>query len=613
MLRTPTLRTNLGSMTAASKSSGAAPQASAVAEVVDLRVDLRRNGGTVHALRGVDLAVRPRETVALVGESGSGKSVLGLALLGLLPDRSEPAVGGRASVAGVDMLTADEPTRRRVRREHLGVVFQDPMASLTPTMAIGRQLREVTGSTARTLEVLEEVGLPGAADRLRAYPHELSGGQRQRVMIAMAVARRPSLIVADEPTTALDVTVQAQILELLRTLTLEHGTSVLFASHDLGVAARVADRIAVVYAGRIVEHGPAEQVLSAPAHPYTRALLDARLTLTTNRGAPLPVLAGEAPDPSTTPTGCAFAERCARVLDACRADVPELRGVGGHRGAVACINPVGTQHRAEEAGGAWPPMAETPGNHILEMVDVRVSYRVGRGRRRADVDALSGVNLRVRPGEAVGIVGESGSGKSTLLRVAAGLLTPDGGDVAVASDAVPQLIFQDAGASLTPWFSIGQLLEERLTVAGVASTDRAARVDETLRLVGLPTAVRDVRAGALSGGQRQRAAAARAVVVPPRLLLCDEPTSALDVSLAAVMLNLIGGLRRKLGMALVFVTHDLAAARLVTDRVLVMRGGGIVEQLEAERLGTAARESYTTSLLSAYPDLAGAVASKGER
>lgn len=615
MLRAPTLRSRQGATPVPSGRSEVSSQAPTVAEVVNLRVDLRRNGKTVHALRGVDLAVGVRETVAIVGESGSGKSVFGLALLGLLPNRSEPQVRGSVTVMGVDMLHADEPTRRQIRRDHLGVVFQDPMTSLTPTMTIGRQLGEVTGSTTRTLELLEEVGLPDAADRLRAYPHELSGGQRQRVMIAVAVARKPSLIVADEPTTALDVTVQGQILDLLRGLTRDHGTSVLFASHDLGVAARIADRIAVVYAGRIVEQGPAEQVLTAPAHPYTRALLDARLTLHTDRSVQLPVLNGEAPDPTTTPTGCAFAERCSYVVDACRAHVPALRSVGGddQEGEAACINPLmgGRQRRTDRVATAWPPMAELPGNHILELVDVRVSYRGGRRRPHAEIHALSGVQLRVRPGEAVGIVGESGSGKSTLLRVAAGLLKPQDGDVAVAGDAAAQLIFQDAGASLTPWLSIGALLEERLAVAGVPADKRAARVEETLRLVGLATAVRDARAGALSGGQRQRAAAARAVVVPPRLLLCDEPTSALDVSLAALMLNLIGRLRRQLGMALVFVTHDLAAARFITDRVLVMRGGRVVEQLESAQLATAAREAYTMSLLAAYPDLSGAVAGQG--
>ena len=583
-----------------------------VASVRDLEVTFDRNGLAIRALRGVSLDVTPGEIVARVGESGSGKSVLGLSLLGLLPLRPEPTLAGEVHVAGVDMLRGDEPLRRANRRQ-LGAVFQDPMTSLDPTMRVGPQIVEKAGSLDEAERLLDSVGVPAAKSRLRAYPHELSGGLRQRVMIAMALAGSPKLIVADEPTTALDVTVQAQILQLMRSLRDDRGCSLVFITHDLGVAAEIADRVVVMYGGRLAESGPITRTLAAPRHPYTVGLLASRLDLSSSRSQPLPILAGEPPDPADHPPGCAFAPRCPLAVDRCSEETPPLLArdpslgdaeasgaVSAVGGQVACFRS-GDAAAALAPAGEWPPVA-AHGSFGLECVGVSKSFVVaGRGRRATRLHALSGVDLRVKPGECVALVGESGSGKSTLLRIIAGLQHADDGDVAIAPGSRPQMVFQDAGASLTPWLTVGELIGERLIEEGLDAAARTEKVAETLALVGLPAAVAAVRPTKLSGGQRQRVAIARAVVVPPTVLLCDEPTSALDVSLAAVALNLLGTLRRQLGMAMVFVTHDLAAARLVADRIAVMHLGHIVEDLPAEAVVRDARHPYTLGLLAAVP------------
>ncbi|CAN5792527.1 ABC transporter ATP-binding protein [soil metagenome] len=576
-------------------------------KVEDLAVTFHRDGREVRALRGVSLEIGPGEVVGMVGESGSGKSVLGLSMLGLLPKRPAPTITGSVQVCGVDLLEAPAEETRLLRAEHLGAVFQDPMTSLNPTMRIGRQVAEKAGTEAEALRLLDAVGVPAAKERLRALPHELSGGLRQRVMIAMALAGSPKLIIADEPTTALDATVQAQILTLLRSLRDELGISFLFVTHDLGVAAELADRIAVMYAGRLVEEGATAAVLGAPAHPYSRGLRSSRLTLRSRRDVPLPSLSGEPPDPSATVVGCAFAPRCPIATDRCTtedpvlAPVPDVRG----EGAAACFH-AGHAAVAEAAlTGTWPEPAETPGTHALECVDVTKVFRLPRhGRAPRDLHALRGVDLRVAPGEAVALVGESGSGKSTLLRVVAGLIDASSGDVALAPGARPQMVFQDAGASLTPWLTIGELVGERLREERTSKAERAERVAEILQRVGLPAAVAGAKPHQLSGGQRQRVAIARAIVVPPRVLLCDEPTSALDVSLAATVLNLLGRLRRELGMAMVFVTHDLAAARIVADRVAVMYLGRIVEDAPVEDLVAHPAHPYTRALLASVPGTA---------
>jgi peptide/nickel transport system ATP-binding protein len=382
-------------------------------------------------------------------------------------------------------------------------------------------------------------------------------------MIAIALARNPSLIIADEPTTALDVTVQAQILELLLRLRDEHGCSVVFVTHDLGVAAAISDRIAVMYRGEIVETGSVDDVLGSPQHEYTKGLLASRIDLDTPRDRP----------------------------------IISAHGAGSND----YLPPV------------WPTVVL--GAPAVTISDVRRTFSSGPVWKRKHLEAVRGVDLEIAQGEAVALVGESGCGKSTLLRLVAGLDKPTSGVMTVAGATRPQMVFQDAGSSLTPWLTVGELLRERLeaTTPGISRSDIRHRVGETLERVGLPLEVERVRGDSLSGGQRQRVAIARAVIVPPAVLLCDEPTSALDVSLAATVLNLLGRLRRELNMSMLFVTHDLAAARIIADRIAVMNRGQIVETGDAETVCSAPTNDYTKALLAAIPgDHLRAAVARGE-
>jgi len=583
-----------------------------VATVGDLRVTFRRNGRDIHALRGVSLSIAKGEILGLVGESGSGKSVLGFSLLGLLP--SSARIEGTVRVDGSDMVRGDAKALRKVRRLDLGAVFQDPMTSLNPTMRIGKQVAEAAGSEEEALRLLTAVGIPEPKRRMRSFPHELSGGLRQRVMIAIAIAGDPDLIIADEPTTALDVTVQAQVLRLLKRLRDEIGCSIVMITHDLGVAAQIADRIAVLYAGRIAEIGPIAEVLEKPAHPYTLGLLRSRLTLDTPRDRRLAALPGAVPSPAAPLPGCAFEPRCVLATPECSATPPDPVAVAPGR-VSACLLPLDVVTtdlgaRAADVGEPFPPVAaerdDAPPSVVLRDVTKTFAVRrrwLDRGSENdSKLHALRGVSLRVGHGESVAIVGESGSGKSTLLRVIAGLEKASSGTVEIAGGR-PQMVFQDSGASLTPWLSVGELIGERLRRTGMSRSQRHAAVAEVLERVGLPAEVAKSRAGQLSGGQRQRVSLARATVVPPAVLLCDEPTSALDVSLAASVLNLIGELRRSLNMSVVFVTHDLSVARVVADRIAVMYLGRIVEIGPADQVIGDPVHPYTRALVDSIPDL----------
>ena len=567
----------------------------------DLRVTFERRGRPVHALRGVSLRIEPGEIVGLVGESGSGKTVLSLSLLGLLRGEPAPKVSGTARVMGVDMVSAPAAQRRRLLNTQLGAVFQNPMTSLNPTMTVGRQLLESSGSTGESVRLLEAVGVPNPQERLDSYPHEFSGGQLQRIMIAMAIAGNPSLVVADEPSTALDVTVQMQILELLASLRDHLGCSFLLVTHDLGVASEIADRIAVLYAGKLLESRGSQAMLTEPAHPYSIGLLQSRLSLSSSRERPLISLPGEPPDPRLPPSGCPFAPRCELRIDDCEARMPELVELTGG-GLSACIRlQEAATYRAEfEPPPPWAEGAVSE-DAVVRLDGVTKTFKKRKGWSHQEVQALRGISLEVRRGEAIALVGESGCGKSTLLRVVAGLLENDDGELALAEDLDPQMVFQDALASLTPWLSVRELVGERLRGRGMSKTEVRRLVTDALQRVGLTEELMTAKPRQLSGGQAQRVALARAIVAPPGLLLADEPTSALDVSLGAVVLNLIGQLRRELSLTVMFVTHDLAAARVVADRIAVIQSGEIVEIGQAGEVISAPQHAYTKTLLASVP------------
>jgi peptide/nickel transport system ATP-binding protein len=613
------------------------PAAGPVASMRGLTVSLTRNGVTSPVLRGVDLEIAPGEIVGLVGESGSGKSVLALALMGLLPAASRPVVDGEIRVAGTDVVHGSPAELRGLRRQNLGVIFQDPMTSLNPTMRVGRQITEVSRDEAEAVRLLTAVGVPEPVRRLRAFPHELSGGLRQRVMAAIALSGTPAMVIADEPTTALDVTVQAQLLALLGELRDELGCAVLFITHDLAVAAQLTDRIAVLYQGRLAEVGPTGDVLRHAAHPYTAGLLGARLDLDTPRTGALRTLPPEAGDVAARLTGCAYHTRCPLVVERCATEQPPTERYRPHH-LRACWRPAADVapvvaapptpvHSAMLPSPTRPAVlpsptrpavlpsptrppaaakatlaAEPTGEPVVEIrgLHCRFTAKSGRGPKHV-VHALRGVDLDVRAGEALAVVGESGSGKSTLLRVIAGLTKPTDGTAVVRGGA--QMVFQDAGSSLTPWLSVGSQLRERLRPLRLGKAQAAARITETLGLLGLPQAVLAARPAELSGGQRQRIGLARAVLVPPAVLLCDEPTSALDASLAATVLDLIRDLRARFGMAVVFVTHDLAVARLMGDRIAVIADGEVVETGATDTVLTAPAHERTRALLAAVPRL----------
>ncbi len=604
-----------------------------VALLRDLRVSFEVGEGRVDALRSVDLDIAPGEVIALVGESGSGKSVLGMSILGLVTRMRDAEVSGSVKVAGVDMLEGSDRTRAALRRHVLGAVFQDPLTSLNPTMRIGRQLTERGIERRHAVANLADAGVPEPERRMDQFPHELSGGLRQRVMIAMALGTAPldpaeatdalsavpaaaiadtrgtpRLIVADEPTTALDVSVQAQVVLLFDRLRREHGCAVLFVTHDLGVAASIADRIAVMYAGRLAEVGPAADVLAHPSHPYTRALLSARISVDTARGEVTRAIPGAPPNPLDLPPGCPFAPRCPNVREDCREALVELepRPPQDGAGEVACLHPHAPSRSqsvtaivpepAKRARSADAPLA-------LELRDVSKSFTLRSGRLglvRQQLHAVSHVSLELRQGEVLALVGESGCGKTTALRMACGLIAPDSGEVRTAAGR-PQLVFQDAGSSLTPWMTLGAMLDEQLRHRGVPPGERRRAAADLLERVGLDARAASAKARMLSGGQRQRAAIARALATEPSVLVCDEPVSALDASLAIRVLDLLKTLRDDLGVALLMVTHDLGVARHIADDVAIMYRGEIVEQGPAEAVFATPAHPYTEGLLAAIP------------
>jgi peptide/nickel transport system ATP-binding protein len=607
-------------------------------DVRDLHVRFDTVDGVVHAVRGASFQVPRGQTLGIVGESGSGKSVSAQALIGLVPGAD---VTGQAWFEGRDLLAMTGQQLREIRGKRISMVFQDPLTSLHPLHKLGWQLTEAIrahdsvshqAANRRAIDLLGMVGIPRPAERIDDYPHQFSGGMRQRVMIAMALALQPALIIADEPTTALDATVQAQVLELLVRLQGEMGMSLVLITHDLGVIADIADEVMVMYSGQPVEQADRRTAYYQAHHPYTRGLLESiPVAGDTGRLRPIP---GQPPSMLDTPAGCSFLPRCRFALDRCATDPPPLRVIGnipGHRsacwlpdsvaGQVARRIPVTAAAAAERAEPVpdGPPLLELTG--IVKHFPLRSSSLLSRDR--PVVHAVDGVSLQIRDGETLGLVGETGCGKSTLARTIARLQPVTEGRVSFAGRDITtlrsgdlkavrrevQMVFQDPYGSLNPRRRVGAIVGEPLAVHGLASGPaRKQRVQELMALVGLNPEHYNRYPAEFSGGQRQRVGIARALAVNPKLLICDEPVSALDVSVQAQVINLLKDLQDQLDLTCIFISHDLGVVEHVSDRVAVMYLGKIVELAPADALYREPRHPYSAALLSAAsvtdPDLA---------
>ncbi|OKJ72972.1 dipeptide ABC transporter ATP-binding protein [Streptomyces sp. CB02460] len=593
-------------------------------EVRDLGVEFTApDGSPLRAVRGVSFTLRRGETLAVVGESGSGKSTTALALNRMLPGTGRITTG-TVRLEGRDLAAADETELRAVRGARIGMVFQDPMTALNPVLTAGRHIDEAlrahgnhdkAARRARTVELLDRVGIPDPHRRADDHPHQFSGGQRQRILIAMALAAEPDVLLADEPTTALDATVQDQILTLLGDLNRETGTALVLITHNMGVVARACERVLVMYGGTVVEDGPTAEVLTRPRHPYTAGLLAAVPRLATPSGTRLTGIPGNPPDLTLLGDGCAFADRCTLAEDRCRTQTPPLTRVAdGIR--VACLPAAG---RTEPLPAPAPPARidrPAPGAVVLEADGLTKTYG-GRGARRRGEPALDGVSLTLREGETLGIVGESGSGKSTLARVLAHAHTADGGTLRLRGEDITrpsrralhavrrqvQMVFQDPYASLNPRMTVGEIVAEPLVAFGIGDREaRRERVAELLELAGLDPAVAGRHPRSFSGGQRQRIGIARALAPAPTVLICDEPVSALDVSVQAQITGLLTDLQRDLGLSLVFIAHDLAVVRQISHRIAVMHRGRVVETGTADEVCEHPRDPYTRALLAAAPE-----------
>ncbi|MER5280574.1 ABC transporter ATP-binding protein [Streptomyces sp. NPDC002809] len=621
-----TLRTTTS--TASLPGDGGTP----VLSVRNLRVSFPSEAGPVEAVRGVGFDLLPGRTLGIVGESGSGKSATAMGIMGLLPPSAD--LRGQVLLGGQNLIGLGDKALSRVRGKDIGMVFQDPLSALTPIFTVGRLLsdtlrihQDLTKRAAweQAVELLDLVGIPDPRGRARSFPHEFSGGMRQRVVIAMAIANKPSVLVADEPTTALDVTVQAQILDVLRLAQKETGAGLVLITHDLGVVAGHADDIAVMYAGRIVERADAGELFARPVMPYTARLLAAVPTVDSGVHRPLLPIGGEPPALVGLPVGCPFANRCAVALDACRTDEPGLREVTGH-GDVACLRADEIAGGALEPAGAVEPVESVPhearavGDVVLRVEDLVKTFPVTKGavlkRRVGTLRAVNRAGFELRAGETLGLVGESGSGKTTTLLEILRLRQPEGGRIEIAGTEVGavgsaarvrelrrdvQIVMQDPLGALDPRLPVFQLLAEPLRAIGRDRESIRTRVGELLALVGLDGTVSDRFPAALSGGQRQRIGIARALATEPRLLVLDEPLSALDVSVQAGVINLLARLKRELGLAYLVVAHDLAVVRYISDRIAVMYLGHIVETGDTETLFSDPKHPYTRALLSAIP------------
>jgi peptide/nickel transport system ATP-binding protein len=604
-------------------------------QVQDLHTDIKLKRSTVHAVDGVTLEIAAGETLGVVGESGCGKTMTALSIMNLLPAGGH-IVGGSILLNGQELSTLPEESMRAIRGNEIGMIFQDPLTSLNPTMTIGKQIAEVVNlhrdvskeqAMDRAADVLDLVGLPRAKERINEYPHQFSGGMRQRVMIAMALACEPKLLIADEPTTALDVTIQKQILELIDNLRQRLGMAVILVTHDLGVIAGRTDRVAVMYAGKIAEVTDTDTLFARPRHPYTEALFQALPDKAAESGERLYSIPGLPPDLVNPPPGCRFAPRCRYVTDRCRAEEPALTGeIAGHE--FRCFYPVGPSERrqddqaAGDTGTTSERFERDPGigEELLRIDHLVKDFPVTKGavlqRRVGWLSAVADVNFAIRSGETFGLVGESGCGKSTIGKLVVGLEKPTSGQVNFAGRDLAkssgreyrserrniQLMFQDAYASLDPRMRASALLREPLVIQGIGSRqEQLEAVGQMLDKVGLPRSAADRYPHEFSGGQRQRLGFARALMLNPKLIVADEPVSALDVSIQAQVLNMMKELQRDLGLTYLFISHDLGVVRYLSDHIGVMYLGKLVEIGPAEEVYLRPAHPYTRGLLDSAP------------
>jgi peptide/nickel transport system ATP-binding protein len=608
----------------------------AVLQVRDLSVTFSSEAGPVDAVRGLNYSVKSGEVLGIVGESGSGKSVSSMAIMGLLPRSAR--IGGSALYRGEELLGRTDRQWTKIRGNSIAMVFQDPLSALTPVYTVGDQIAEAitthrpvsrSAARARSVELLDLVGIPNATQRARAFPHEFSGGMRQRVMIAMAMANDPDVIIADEPTTALDVTIQAQILDVFQTAKDVTGAAVILITHDLGVVAGFADRVLVMYAGKPVETAVVDEIFEHPTMPYTIGLLGSIPRLDAGRGQPLTPIEGVPPSLVSLPPGCPFEPRCPVRIDVCREVEPSLELVmGDHRAACHRGHEVATgelDRATMFAAKVVPPseLERKPRDQRPVVLEVdhmarRFALRKGAVFRRTvgSVHAVDGISFDIREGETLGLVGESGCGKTTTIMEILGLMPPQEGTISVLGKKVAglsredrmairrdmQVVFQDPMASLDPRLPVSDILAEPLRTHGVGPSKRDARVRELMLTVGLNPALHLSRyPGEFSGGQRQRIGIARALALQPKLIVLDEPVSALDVSIQAGVLNLLEQLKTDLGLSYLFVAHDLSVVRHIADRVAVMYLGRIVEIGDVDTVFNEPSHPYTQALLSAIP------------
>ncbi len=579
---------------------------------------LETESGLVRAVDALSLTIDRRETFALVGESGSGKSMTALSLLRLLPDNGRIA-SGSMRLGGTDLCTLREFEMQRVRGARIGIIFQEPATSLNAVMPVGRQITEVIerhtalrGEAARrhAIEWLDRVGLPEPQRRVDSYPFQMSGGQKQRVMIALALAAEPDLLIADEPTTALDVTIQAQILELLQRLQRERGMGLLLITHDLGIVQGMAHRVALMYAGQIVELATSEEFFRAPRHPYAQLLMQA-LPGSGKRGEPLAAISGTVPPLTRAFHGCRFTPRCPKAFAACPNTPPDLYAAG-EATIVRCLlytdlaPPGGKVVPGPAARAPSAAAAQTTATGaVLEVASLRVRFPVRSGvlmRRTGFFTAVDGVSFSIGAGRTLALVGESGCGKTTIGKAVLQLLR-DQGEALRAARRDIQIVFQDPFASLNPRMRIAEILQEgpATLLPELDAAARLARIEGLLERVGIGRDALARYPHEFSGGQRQRLAIARALSVRPKLLICDEPTSALDVSVQAQILNLLRELQQELGMSYLFITHNIGVVEYIADEVAVMRAGVFVEEGPATRVLEAPAHEYTRALLAAVP------------